>query len=316
VDAQPVHLIDPVHLADHIETAMPFRRGTALPTSTTLGYADGSDLGPTAGNGFFTRWPDDLATLQELGITDVRLTLDWARLQPAPDRLDDDWAERFGQMIIAADAIGLQVWATLHDGSIPRWFDNEGGLGDDEAFTRWWPRWVELAAGAFGDDVHGWVPFAEIPLDAPAQPWRDTWGILAGVHPVVASLGPDDEAVGRYDGSLDALGLILPADWERDGTVGDRELDAAAERWGRRLRDAADAVDAPVVVSRFCPCHDDADTTGEIVGRLIGSLDDAIGDGVRLDLCFLEPGISAPDSPGGLLDGDRSPTPAAERYLG
>ena len=180
-----------------------------------------------------------------------------------------------------------------------------GYLGDDEAFTRWWPRWVELAAGAFGDDVHGWVPFAEIPLDAPAQPWRDTWGILAGVHPVVASLGPDDEAVGRYDGSLDALGLILPADWERDGTVGDRELDAAAERWGRRLRDAADAVDAPVVVSRFCPCHDDADTTGEIVGRLIGSLDDAIGDGVRLDLCFLEPGISAPDSPGGLLDGDR-----------
>ncbi len=147
MDAQPVHLIDPVRPIDHTETAMPFRRGTALPTSTTLGYADGSDLGPTAGNGFFTRWPDDLARLQELGVTDVRLTLDWARLQPAPDRLDDGWTERFGQMITAADAIGLRVWATLHDGSIPRWFDNEGGLGDAEALTRWWPRWVELAAG-------------------------------------------------------------------------------------------------------------------------------------------------------------------------
>jgi beta-glucosidase len=294
---------------------MPFLRGTALPTSTTLGYADGSDLGPTAGNGFFTRWPDDLATLQELGLTDVRLALDWARLQPAPDRVDDGWVERFEQIVAAADAIGLRVWATLHDGSVPRWFDNEGGLDDDEAFTRWWPRWVEAAADKFGDRVRGWVPFAEIPLGAPTQPWRDTWGILAGVHPVVASLGPADEAFERYDGCLDVLGLVLRPDWERDGTVGDRELDAAMERWGRRLRDSADAVDAPLVVSQFRPFHDDADTAGEIVGRLVSALDDAIDDGVPLEACFVEPGISAPDAPGGLLDGDRSPTPAAERYL-
>lgn len=294
---------------------MPFRRGTALPTSTTLGYADASDLGPTAGNGFYTRWPDDLAALQELGITDVRLTLDWARLQPAPGHLDEDWSERFAQIVAAADAIGLRVWATLHDGSMPRWFDNEGGLDDDEAFTRWWPRWVELAAEEFGDHVRGWVPFAEIPRDAPPRPWRDTWGILAGVHPVVASLGPDDASFERYTDTLDVLGLVLPADWDRNGSVGDRELDLASERWGRRLRDAADAVDAPVLVSKFCPCHDDAVTASGIVGRLIESLDDAIADGVGVDACFLEPAISAPDSPVGLLDGDRARTPAAERYI-
>jgi hypothetical protein len=36
---------------------------------------------------------------------------------------------------------------------------------------------------------------------------------------------------------------------------------------------------------------------------------------VHVEVCFVEPGISAPDAPGGLLDGDRAPTPAAERYL-
>jgi hypothetical protein len=38
------------------------------------------------------------------------------------------------------------TWACLYEGAIPRWFDNDGGIDDDEAFTAWWPRWVERAA--------------------------------------------------------------------------------------------------------------------------------------------------------------------------
>ena len=45
---------------------MTLRRGAALTTAATLGHADTADLGPTAGNGFRTRWPDDLAALQDL----------------------------------------------------------------------------------------------------------------------------------------------------------------------------------------------------------------------------------------------------------
>ena len=124
---------------------MTFRPGASLTTATTLGYADTADLGPTAGNGFRTRWPDDLAALQQQGLADVRITLDWARLQPKPGALDDHWVELFEQILQAADAIGLRPWACLHDGSVPRWFDNDGGLDNDENFTTWWPRWVERA---------------------------------------------------------------------------------------------------------------------------------------------------------------------------
>ena len=99
---------------------MTLHRGAALTTAATLGEADTADLGPTAGNGFRTRWPDDLATLQELGITDVRIALDWARLQPKPGQLDDDWAEQFEQILRAADAIGVRTWACLHEASVPR----------------------------------------------------------------------------------------------------------------------------------------------------------------------------------------------------
>ena len=194
LDAQSVHLTDPKPIP------MSFKRGAALTTASTLGFAENSDIGSTAGNGFFRRWPDDLAALQEAGITDVRLTLDWARLQPRPAGLDDDWAERYEQMLDAASAIDLRVWATLHDGSIPRWFDNDGGFDDDETFTTWWPRWVERIADRFGDHVAGWVPFAEIPLGAPTQPWRDTWSILEGTSPVVASVSAETTSIEEYVG--------------------------------------------------------------------------------------------------------------------
>lgn len=301
---------------------MPFRRGAALTTASTLGFADTSnigstvdDIGSTAGNGFIRQWPDDLAVLHEVGVTDVRLTLDWARLQPRPTGLDDDWAERYEQMLAAAEAIDLRMWATLHDGSIPRWFDNDGGFDDDETFTTWWPRWVERIADRFGDSVAGWVPFAEIPRGAPTQPWRDTWSILEGTWPVVASVSSETTSIEEYVGRASYLGIALATPWEHDDAIGDRQLETASTQWGQAVRDGADDFDGPVVITGFRPGHDDVDADALIVEQLIKSLDDAIADGVHVEVCFLEPAISAPDSPPGLLDPDRNLTPAAERFL-
>lgn len=294
---------------------MSFRRGAALSIATTLGYADTADLGPTAGNGFFRRWPDDLATLQDVGVDAVRLTLDWARLQPKPDTFDPDWADRFEQMIAAAAAIDLDVWATLHDGSIPRWFDNEGGLGDAEAVTRWWPRWVERVADRFGDTVAGWIPFTVLPSAAVEQPWRDTWGILGGAQPVVASIDGGPAAASSFSGLATAIGPVLAATWERDAPVGDRDLEQAADTWGRTVRDCADAADLPVVIAGFDPGHDDPDTAGRVVEQLTATLDDAIADGVTVASCFLEPAIGLPDHASGVLDADRTLTPAGQVFL-
>ena len=296
---------------------MTFRRGAALTTSATLGHADTADLGPTAGNGFRTRWPDDLAALQDVGVTDVRIALDWARLQPKPGTFDADWAERFEQILLAADAIGVRPWACLHESSIPRWFDNDGGFGNDETFIAWWPRWVERAAERFGDLVGGWVPFACIPAGAPEQPWVDTWGILAGGPPVVAAVDLRERAdtVRRYEGTTDLLGAVLTGEWNLDDSVDAAQLSRAADRWGGELREAADAADTTLVISGFSAGHDDADAAGEVVSALRSVLDDAVADGVSIDVAFVEPGIAGPDSPAGLLDADRTPTPSSAAFL-
>lgn len=325
---------------------MSFRRGATLSTAVTLGHADTSDLGPSAGNGFYKRWPDDLALLHELGLTEIRITLDWPRLQPKPGTLDADWAERFDAMLAAADAIDLRVWATLHDGGIPRWLDNEGGLADPEAFTRWWPRWVERAADRFGDQVHAWIPFVSIPDGAPEQPWRDTWDILGGTSaPVVASLRERDAAgaAAALAGRMDRLGVAFELPDQRadgatdaggegrrpgDGTASSHrsEADGEAERaddgvpvdatrsieqWAELLHTAGDAADVPLVVTEFNCDHVDPATGGRIVARVVGAIDEAIADGVRVEAAFADPAIAGPDSPIGLLDKDRAAQPAA-----
>lgn len=294
---------------------MSFRRGAALTTATTLGYADTADIGPSAGNGFYRRWPDDLAALQEAGVTDIRLTLDWARLQPKPETFDPDWAERFEQMIAAATAIDLVVWGTLHDGSVPRWFDNEGGLGADDAVTRWWPRWVERVADRFGDTVSGWIPFAVIPPGLPEQPWRDTSGILGGVQPVVASIDPAHTAADTFSGLATSVGPVLAVDWERDAPVSDHDLERVAHAWGRTVRDVADDADLPIVIAGFDPRHDEPEVASRVVEQLTATLDEAMADGVVVESCFLEPAIGLPDHGSGVLDADRSLTPAGVTFL-
>jgi hypothetical protein len=295
---------------------MTFRRGASLTTAATLGHADSADRGPTAGNGFGTRWPDDLAALRDLGISDVRIALDWSRLQPAPGTLDHGWVERFEQILQAARAIGLRPWACLHEDAVPRWFDNDGGFDDDETFTRWWPRWVERAADRFGDLVEGWVPFACIPGGAPEQPWIDTWGILAGGPPVVAAvdLRGQSGTLDRYVTRMDLLGAVLVGDWGDDDDVDAARLASAVDRWGGELREAADAVDTALVAG-VSAGHHDPGVAGDIVAALRSTLDDACADGVPIEVAFLEPGIAGPESPAGLLAVDRSPTPSSDAFL-
>lgn len=291
---------------------MSFPRGAALPTATTFGHAGSSNLGPTDGNGFDTRWQDDLSLLSSLGLTDVRLTFDWPRLQPRPGRLDQDWAERFDELVDAANATGLRIWATLHDGAEPKWVDDDGGLDDDETITRWWPRWVEHVADRFGDRVHGWVPFAEIPDQLPLQPWADTWGILRGGDgPVVASVHSPD-AVETLLGFADRFGVALSID---DDDVSSANI----ERFDQQLLESIHAVaeaaaDLPIVITRIPVEHDDVDANAVLVEHVVHTIDRVIGDGVPVGVAFADPAIALSESASGLVAADRAPRPAAEAY--
>lgn len=129
----------------------------------TMREADTAAPGTTAGLApSAAALTEDLEQLASLGIDAIALTLEWARLQPTPAGYDGAAVEARIEVLQAARAQGLRVWACLVDGTLPGWFaDDEGGLGDSRARGLLWPRHIDWVGETFGGLVDGWIPQRE-----------------------------------------------------------------------------------------------------------------------------------------------------------
>ncbi len=202
-----------------------------------------------------TRAHEDITLLGQLGATVVRVGVDWAWMQPTAGSVNGDAAEFYSGLTQTARSAGVSLQFALLEREVPKWFDNEGGFGDAKWAGHWWPRWVQLCAESFGDDVGGWIPidhplsvanrlFPKDPrrhgevLDTVVTAWRDAWRILRGGPPVITSFGleivrPVDQTIpAEHDAKrLDQVRFRLWLQGLRDGT---------ASIPGRADRDVAD----------------------------------------------------------------------------
>ncbi len=111
------------------------------------------------GNGFGIDFRADLEMLAEWGFTDCRLPVEWARIEPEPDKLDHDAVDRYLDVLAAAREVGLRTWLVLQNTTLPGWFvDDEGGWSTRQGRTLKWARWVDRCGEWFSDRVVGWVP--------------------------------------------------------------------------------------------------------------------------------------------------------------
>ncbi len=111
------------------------------------------------GCGFGIDFRADLELLAEWGFTHCRLPVEWARVEPEPNKLNRDAVDRYLDMLAAARAAGLQTWLVLQHTTLPGWFaDDEGGWSTRQGRTLWWARWVDRCGEWFSPWVCGWVP--------------------------------------------------------------------------------------------------------------------------------------------------------------
>jgi beta-glucosidase len=113
------------------------------------------------GNGFATRYAEDFALLAELGLTHHRLSIEWARIEPARGRHDAAVVDHYRAVLEAARDAGIARWVCLHHFTLPQWFADEGGFLVD-ANREVWARHVDFVAETFGDLVSGWQPMNEV----------------------------------------------------------------------------------------------------------------------------------------------------------
>jgi beta-glucosidase len=166
--------------ADPVTDQSPFDEDAARPdpidfgASIDLSWAQGAtpgsdwhrwaDTGHVAvngeGNGFVSRYGEDLSLMALAGATSVRIGVDWTALMPSPRRWDGQAVEHITSILLAARQAGLAPWLSLHRFDLPGWFI-DGGDFRDETNRKEWSRFVDGCGERFGDLVAGWIPLFE-----------------------------------------------------------------------------------------------------------------------------------------------------------
>jgi beta-glucosidase len=113
------------------------------------------------GSGFASRYREDFALYRRLGLRHHRLSIEWARIEPQPGRVDQAAVAHYRDILAAARAADIDVWVCLHHFTLPAWFAAAGGFLDPALRTGAWLRHVERVAELFGDQVAGWKPVNE-----------------------------------------------------------------------------------------------------------------------------------------------------------
>ena len=118
------------------------------------------------GNGFATRYAGDFRTYESLGLVHHRLSIEWARVEPAEGEHDADAVAHYRRVLEAAHDAGVVPWVCLHHFTLPRWFAGSGGFLVERNRTGAWARHVDFMAETFGDLAGGWKPVNETNLYA------------------------------------------------------------------------------------------------------------------------------------------------------
>jgi beta-glucosidase len=106
------------------------------------------------------RAEEDLARARALGMNAIRMSLEWSRLEPMPDRFEASAFDRYQEILARAAELGLTVVLGLNHFTLPRWLAERGGWLAREAVDRF-ARYADRCARRLGDHVPYWATLNE-----------------------------------------------------------------------------------------------------------------------------------------------------------
>jgi len=109
---------------------------------------------------FWTRYEEHLDLAAAMGCDAFRLSVEWARVEPAPGQIDDGALEHYATILQACRARGLEPLVTLHHFTHPAWLGEDFWLSGDSPDR--YAAWVETAVGRLGPWCATWVTLNEI----------------------------------------------------------------------------------------------------------------------------------------------------------
>lgn len=106
------------------------------------------------------RWREDFDRAAEANQNAHRLSIEWSRVQPAPDRWDESALDYYREMLQGLAERGMTPMVTLHHFSEPLWLTERGSWEAPEV-AELFNRFVEKIVEALGEYVNLWVTINE-----------------------------------------------------------------------------------------------------------------------------------------------------------
>jgi len=106
------------------------------------------------------RWKEDMDRAAETGQNAHRLSVEWSRIQPAPDRWDEGALEMYREMVRGIVQRGMTPMVTLHHFTDPLWLVEMGGWENDSA-PELFAAFVRKVVEALKEYVSLWVTINE-----------------------------------------------------------------------------------------------------------------------------------------------------------
>lgn len=106
------------------------------------------------------RWREDFDRAAEAGQNAHRFSIEWSRIQPAPDRWDEQALDVYRDMARGLIERGLTPIVTLHHFTEPAWLADYGGWEGEEAIP-YFAAYARKVVEALSSFVNQWVTFNE-----------------------------------------------------------------------------------------------------------------------------------------------------------
>ena len=103
----------------------------------------------------YHRYPEDIATMADLGMNAYRFSLEWSRIEPEPGYFSRAALDHYRRMIGTCLEHGITPVVTYCHFTTPRWFAGQGGWGSDDAVDRF-ARYAAKSTEHLGDLLE-WV---------------------------------------------------------------------------------------------------------------------------------------------------------------
>lgn len=119
---------------------------------------DGSD--PARATDHYARWREDADLMAEMGMKVYRMGIEWSRLYPAPDKVDEGVAAHYREELAYLHDKGIAVLLTIHHFTNPMWFEKIGGFTKIDNME-YYLDLVSLTVRSFGDLVSEYITINE-----------------------------------------------------------------------------------------------------------------------------------------------------------